>query len=72
MRVDLDPGWLGMEAVFGGRVLAAVADAAVLDGFHPQSLTATFVSSVQPGPAEVEHEVLHRGRSTASMRGRKR
>jgi acyl-CoA thioesterase len=68
VQVDFDPGWLGMEAVFGGTVLAAVADAAVLDGFHAQSLTATFVSAVRPGPAAIRTEVLHRGRSTASVR----
>lgn len=68
MRVDFGPEWLGMEAVFGGSVLAAVVDTATLDGLHPQSLNAAFVSSVHPGRAEISTEVLHRGRSTASMR----
>jgi len=64
----LGPTWVGMEGIFGGYVLAAAVDAAVLEGYRPLSVTLGFVSTVQPGEVDMQVEEVHRGRSTASLR----
>ena len=64
-----DPGWLGVEGVFGGFVLGRVVQAADTgDGFAPQAVTIHFLSAVRAGDVDLRVETLHRGRATASRR----
>jgi hypothetical protein len=64
----LDPGWTGVEGVFGGHLLGVAVDAARRPGYRVQALSLSFVSSVHPGPVEVSTEPVHQGRSTATVR----
>lgn len=70
MRAGAD--WKGKEGLFGGKVVAMLADAVSsppeVTGFALASLWAEFSGSVVPGPVEATVEVLHAGRSTATVR----
>jgi acyl-CoA thioesterase len=58
-----------MDGIFGGFVLGRVVDeASLLAGYRPQALSVQFVAAVHAGEVEMTSEVLHRGRSTASIR----
>ena len=64
-----DERWQGVDGIFGGFVLACfVEEAATVEGYSPMSITVNFVSTISAGPADVTTTVLHRGRSTASLR----
>ena len=69
-RVELDPRWGGVDGVFGGHVLATLADAATsgVQAARLASLMVCFVASVKPGAAVVETESLHDGRTAATSR----
>jgi acyl-coenzyme A thioesterase PaaI-like protein len=56
----------------GGYLLAMLGRAAVLSTPHPHVLTASahYVRSPEPGPVEVEVEVLRTGRSASQVRAR--
>lgn len=64
--------WRGVEDVFGGKVVALLADcvAAVpeLDRLRLAALWVEFSSSVVPGPVDGRVAVLHAGRSTRTVR----
>ncbi|WP_229052082.1 acyl-CoA thioesterase II [Aeromicrobium sp. Leaf350] len=65
----LDPRWSGVDGIFGGHVFGRVADAAVAAVEHRlAALTVCFVASVKPGDAEIDLDVLHEGRRTATSR----
>lgn len=70
LQVEAD--WRGVEDVFGGKVIALLADcvAAVpeLDRLQVAALWVEFSSSVVPGAVDGRVEVLHAGRSTATVR----
>lgn len=65
----LDPRWRGVDGIFGGHVFGRLADAAVSAVEHRlAALTVCFVASVKPGDAEVDLDVVHAGRRTATSR----
>lgn len=67
-RVRFAPEWEGINGVFSGRVLAALATAAqVVPGFHVLSLAAEFSGSVAPGEADLTVSIRHKGARTASV-----
>jgi hypothetical protein len=76
--VVLDPGWTIGDKPNGGYLLAmlgraAVSTAAGIEGPdhpHPLSATAHYVSAPSPGPAEIQAEVLRRGRQFSQVRVR--
>ena len=69
---EIDPGWRIGTKPNGGYLTALLAraavDAAGPDHPHPQAVSAHFVAAPQPGPAEVQVELLRRGRSAAQLR----
>lgn len=64
--------WRGKEGVYGGKVVACLAEAVQSDpdlaGFGLASMWVEFSGTVLPGPIEVVTEIAHRGRSTATVR----
>lgn len=64
--------WKGKEGLFGGKVVAMLAEAVTsapeVGRLELASLWAEFSGSVVPGPVEQRVEVLHAGRSTATVR----
>jgi acyl-CoA thioesterase len=70
---ELDPGWAGMAGVpNGGYLLATALNAAsaALDGAEPLTVTGHFLRPGAVGAADIEVEVVRRGRlmSTAEIR----
>ncbi|MYW89662.1 thioesterase family protein [Amycolatopsis rubida] len=70
--VDLSPAWTIGGRPNGGYLLAAVARAATVVSGHPDVLAASahYLRSPEPGPAEIEVEVLRTGRTATQLRGR--
>ena len=67
--VDLDPGWTVGDKPHGGYLLAAVAAQGLDDAHpHPLAVSAHYLSSPDPGPAQVEVERTRTGRRVASSR----
>ncbi|WP_020658502.1 thioesterase family protein [Amycolatopsis benzoatilytica] len=71
-RADLSPAWTIGGRPNGGYLLAVVARAATVVSGHPDVLAASahYLRSPEPGPAEVEVEVLRTGRTASQLRGR--
>ena len=71
-QADLSPAWTIGGRPNGGYLLAIVARAATAVSSHPDVLAASahYLRSPEPGPAEVEVEVLRTGRSASQLRGR--
>lgn len=66
----ISPGWSSIGGQPNGGYLLAVALAAAgqaLPGTEPLSATAHYVKPAEPGPAEVEVEVIKRGRLKSSV-----
>ncbi|QCX27916.1 thioesterase family protein [Nocardioides jishulii] len=67
-----DASWKGKGGIFGGKVIALLADCvrmpAEVDRLELASLWVEFSGSVVPGEADETVEVLHAGRSTATVR----
>lgn len=76
--IAVDPGWVIGDKPNGGYLLATMARAALAtvatregpDHPHVVSASAVFVSSPAPGPAQVEVDVLRRGRRMSQARAR--
>lgn len=70
--VDLSPAWTIGGRPNGGYLLATIARAATVVSGHPDVLAASahYLRSPEPGPAEIEVEVLRTGRSATQLRGR--
>jgi acyl-coenzyme A thioesterase PaaI-like protein len=76
--VGVDPGWVIGDKPNGGYLLATIARAALAavaahEGPpHPHvvSASAAYVESPPPGPAQVEVDVLRRGRRMSQVRAR--
>jgi hypothetical protein len=76
--IAVDPGWVIGDKPNGGYLLATMARAALAavaaqEGPpHPHvvSASATYLSSPSPGPAQVDVEVLRRGRRMSQVRAR--
>jgi len=76
--VAVDAGWVIGDKPNGGYLLATMARAALaavatIEGpAHPHvvAASATYISSPTPGPAQVEVEVLRRGRRMSQARAR--
>lgn len=76
--MTVDAGWSIGGRPNGGYLLAAMARAARAalasaegpDHPHPVTATAHYVASPDPGPAEVQTEVLRRGRRMSQVRAR--
>jgi hypothetical protein len=76
--VAVDPTWTIGDKPNGGYLLAMLARAAVVtagaiegpDHPHPLGATAHYISAPAPGPAEVQVEVLRRGRQFSQVRAR--
>jgi hypothetical protein len=70
----IDPGWAVMDgAAPNGGYLMAVAARAMrgsIDHPDPVTLTAHFLAPPDPGPAEVEVEVVRAGRRHSTVQGR--
>jgi hypothetical protein len=77
--VELDPDWRVGTKPNGGYLLAVLARAAVdatADGTadgevahpHPTAVSAHFLAAPDPGPAQVQIEMLRRGRSASQLR----
>ena len=77
-RITVDPGWTIGGRPNGGYLLATMARAALaavadVEGPphpHPVTASAHYLSSPDPGPAEVHVEVLRRGRRMSHARAR--
>lgn len=69
---EVGADWRGVEGIFGGKVIALLADAVMAapgTGRHElASMWVEFSGSVVPGELHDEVEVAHLGRSTASVR----
>ncbi|MFD2473296.1 thioesterase family protein [Amycolatopsis silviterrae] len=70
--VDLSPAWTIGGRPNGGYLLATIARAATVVAGHPDVLAASahYLRSPEPGPAEIEVEVLRTGRTATQLRGR--
>lgn len=70
--VDLSPAWTIGGRPNGGYLLATIARAATVVSGHPDVLAASahYLRSPEPGPAEIEVEVLRTGRTATQLRGR--
>ncbi|PZM94645.1 MAG: hypothetical protein DIU79_09225 [Actinobacteria bacterium] len=67
-RVRFTEEWRGLGGIFGGRVIAALGEAAqAVPGFDVLSLAVEFSGSVGLGEAEVAVSVRHKGSRTASV-----
>ena len=70
-EVAFEPDWAGITGVYGGRVIAAVAEEArahaATDGLELASVFVEFTGGAQVGPATLGTGVVHRGRSTATL-----
>ena len=67
-RVHFTDDWRGIDGVFGGRVIAALGEAAqFIPGFDVLSLAVEFMGSVSLGDAELAVSVRHQGARTASV-----
>jgi Thioesterase-like superfamily len=68
---DLDGQWSVVSKLNGGYLLAVLATAAVdaagPDHPHPTAVTAQFVASPEPGPAEVSVRIRRRGRTVVQL-----
>lgn len=69
--VEFTPDWVGVRGVFGGRVIAAVAEEARA---HPEtagldlgSCHVEFTGGALTGEAMLRPRLVHRGRSTATV-----
>lgn len=71
VSVDYTPDWAGVRGVFGGRVIAAVAEQARLhpdtDGLDLGSCHVEFTGGAVTGEATLRPRLVHRGRSTATV-----
>ena len=69
--IAFGPDWAGITGVYGGRVIAAVAEEArahpSTDGLELASVFVEFTGGAQVGPATLRTELVHRGRSTATL-----
>jgi hypothetical protein len=69
---DLDPGWVIGTKPNGGYLLAVLARAALAEAGpalpHPAAVTAHYLAPPDPGPVEIEVEVLRRGRTASQLR----
>lgn len=70
--MKVDASWKGMEGIYGGKVVAMLAECVTS---HPEverldlgSLWVEFSGTVLPGEVDTVVEVLHAGRSTATVR----
>lgn len=63
--------WVGVRGVFGGRVIAAVAEHAAalpdVSGLEVGSVHVEFTGGALPGDATLRHTVVHRGRASATV-----
>ena len=67
--VDLDRGWTVGDKPHGGYLLATVVAQGLDDDHpHPLAVSAHYLSSPDPGPAQVEVERTRTGRRVASSR----
>src|SRR5690606_29140746 len=67
-RVRFTEEWRGLGGIFGGRVIAALGEAAqAVPGFDVLSLAVEFSGSVGLGGAEGAVSVRHKGFRTASV-----
>ncbi|HWD03799.1 MAG TPA: thioesterase family protein [Amycolatopsis sp.] len=71
-EADISPLWTIGGKPNGGYLLALLARAAVADREHADVLAASahYLRSPEPGPAEIEIEVLRTGRGASQVRGR--
>ncbi|MFS3126863.1 thioesterase family protein [Nocardioides sp. Bht2] len=69
--MTFSPAWAGFAGVFGGRVIAELGAAAVADPRLGEmslvSLVAQFSAAIDVGRGDVEVEVTHVGRASASV-----
>lgn len=69
--VDFTDEWVGVRGVFGGRVIAAVAEHAAslpeVEGLALGSVHVEFTGGAVTGEANLATRVVHRGRSTATV-----
>lgn len=65
------PDWVGVEGIFGGRGIATAVEAAThtpeVEGLVLASASLEFSGGLSVGGAEVVTDVVHRGRSTATV-----
>lgn len=62
--------WRGVDGLYGGYVLGWIIDVChAVPDLVPLSTTIQFLGTVRPGAVEWEHEVLHRGATTATVTG---
>lgn len=70
-RVAFTDEWVGVRGVFGGRVIAAVAEQAAalpdVSGLEVGSVHVEFTGGALPGEASLTHTVVHRGRASATV-----
>ncbi|WP_033289600.1 thioesterase family protein [Amycolatopsis jejuensis] len=69
---DLSAAWTIGGRPNGGYLLATIARAAIVVAEHPDVLAASahYLRSPEPGPAEIEIDLLRTGRSASQLRGR--
>jgi acyl-CoA thioesterase len=68
LKVDFPARWDGLVGIYGGFVLAKLADAAqCVQGFDLTSLTARLLVPVDREPAIITRRIVHHGRRTAAL-----
>ncbi|MFC6152140.1 thioesterase family protein [Nocardioides yefusunii] len=71
VAVNFAPDWAGVRGVYGGRVIAAAAEAArevaATEGLRMGSVHVEFTGGGVVGDAELHRTLVHRGRSTATV-----
>lgn len=71
--MNIGEDWRGKDGIYGGKVVACLAESVQADpavtGLRLASMWVEFSGTVLPGQVELVTEVIHRGRSTATVRG---
>lgn len=69
VSAGMDPQWSGLDAIYGGYVVARVMEAmSCVDGLEVLSATVGFLGRVRPGEVQLDVDVVHAGSRTATVR----